>query len=249
MATQEFYIRNESDTEARGPFNLEQLKSLIDSDQVTLATLYFDPATEQWKTVESDAELKTALFPEKRKLTVRAPVPGEVLNKKKAAAAPITVGDILAAAEGKTSDTKGKKDPVEAMARAAGIGRWAAILALLLAAAGEMVPSADIIAAMDFSKIGAHPLVILGALDLCLAVLLGLGVVSMYPFVRFRAALGFGFVGFLFWTHGQQTDVALLAAGCAGLYFCTALVNLLGVVFFALLGIGGFGLLAWQLLS
>jgi len=250
MAMQEFYIRNESDTEARGPFTVEQLRSLIDSDQVTPATLYFDATTEEWKTVESDADLKGALFPEKRKLTVRAyPEREEVLNKKKPGAAPITVTDILAAAEGRTADTKGKQDPVDAMARAAGIGRWAAILALLLAAAGEMIPSADLIVAMDFGKIALNAVVILGALDLLLAVLLGLGTVSIYPFVRFRAALGLGFVGFLFWMQGQNFYVAVLGAACLGLYLCTALVDMLAVAIAAILGVGGFGFLAWQLLS
>jgi len=40
MATQEFYVRNESETEARGPFNLEQLLSLAENGQVTAETLY-----------------------------------------------------------------------------------------------------------------------------------------------------------------------------------------------------------------
>ena len=31
MATQEYYIRNENETEARGPFNLEQLSRSVES--------------------------------------------------------------------------------------------------------------------------------------------------------------------------------------------------------------------------
>ena len=41
MATEEIYIRSEAETEARGPFNLEQLVSLADNGQVTEA----DPLT------------------------------------------------------------------------------------------------------------------------------------------------------------------------------------------------------------
>ncbi|HYP18287.1 MAG TPA: DUF4339 domain-containing protein [Opitutus sp.] len=66
MATQEFYIRNESDTEARGPFTIEQLSSLIDSGQLTPATLYYEATTEQWTTIEANAELKATLFPAKK---------------------------------------------------------------------------------------------------------------------------------------------------------------------------------------
>ena len=72
MATQEFYIRNETDTEARGPFTIEQLSSLIDSGQVTPGTLYYDATTEQWTGIDQDAALKEVLFPEKKRLTMRS---------------------------------------------------------------------------------------------------------------------------------------------------------------------------------
>jgi hypothetical protein len=247
--TQEFYIRNEQDTEARGPFTIEQLSSLTDSGQVSVATLYYDANTEQWVAIDSSAELKAALFPEKKKLTVRAKPTVEVLNKEAAGAAPITVGDMLAAAEGRTSDTKDKKDPAAAMARAAAIGRWTAIVSLILAAAGELLPSTDVILALDPMKIVSNPLIILGALDLFLAVMLGLGVVTLYPFVRFRAALGLGFVGFVFWTHGQMVPLIALTAGAVGLYASTIFVSYVPVILAAALGIVGFGFVGWHLLS
>jgi hypothetical protein len=159
------------------------------------------------------------------------------------------ISEMLAAAEGRTSETSGNKDPHEAMARAAGIGRWSAILALVLAAAGELLPSVDVIMSMDPSKIIANPLIPLGALDLFIAVVLGLGVVAMYPFVRFRAALGLGFVGFIFFTHGQQDLLVALAGASLGLYCCTVFVRMFPVIVSALLALGGFGFLAWKLLS
>lgn len=249
MATQEFYIRNEADTEARGPFNFEQLSSLADSGQVTPATLFYDATTEQWTTIESNADLKLAIFPEKRKLTFRAQEPANPLNKDPEGAAPITVNDMLAAAEGRTYDTKDKRSPVEAMARAAAIGRWAAILALLLAAAGELLPWAQNIMAMDAAKLATHPIVLLGALDLLLAIVLGLGVVAVYPFVRFRAALGLGFLGFIFWTHGQAVPLLALVGASVGLFLCTASVRLLPVLLAAVLALGGYAFVSWQLLS
>ncbi len=249
MATQEFYIRNETDTEARGPFNVEQLSSLIDSGQVTAATLYYDPNTEQWTAVGANNELKASLFPEKRKLTVRTQQKQDAVNQDPAGTAPITVSDMLAAAEGRTAETHDKQDPAEAMARAAGIGRWAAMAALLAAAAGEILPASDVLTAFEPGKLLTHPLVILGGADLLLAVVLGLGVVSVYPFVRFRAALGLGFLGFVFWTHGQPLLLLALAAGSVGLYCCTAFVRLVPVAVAALLGVGGFAVLAWMMLS
>lgn len=249
MATQEFYIRNEADTEARGPFNLEQLSSLIDSGQLTPATLYYDATTEQWTAVEANPELRAALFPEKKKLTVRPKEKLETLNREQEGAAPITVNDMLAAAEGRTADTHDKKDPIEARARAAGIGRWGAIVALLLAAAAEILPSAELFSNFTAAQLLNHPLVVVGALDLLLGVILSLGVVSVYPLVRFRAALGLGLLGFLFWTHGQTAPLLGLAGGSVGLYCCTIFVSLVPVLISAGLAAGGFAFMAWQLLS
>lgn len=249
MATQEFYIRNETDTEARGPFTIEQLTSLTDSGQLTPATLFYDATTEQWTAIESNAELRAAIFPEKKKLTVKPKQKLDTLNKEVEGAAPITVNDMLAAAEGRTADTRDKKDPAEAMARAAAIGRWTAIVSLLLAAAGEVLPSTDAVMTMDPLKILAHPLVLLGAVDVLLAVILALGVVSLYPFVRFRAALGLGFLGFIFWTHGQVVPFLALCAGSAGLYLCTIFVSYLPVAIAAGLSLAGMAYVTWQLLS
>jgi hypothetical protein len=249
MATQEFYIRNETDTEARGPFTIEQLASLIDSGQLTPATMFYDANAEQWTTIESSPDLKAALFPERKKLVVRQKEKLDTLNRDSEAAAPITVGDMLAAAEGRTADTKDKRDPTEAMARAAAIGRWTAIVALIIAAAGEILPSTDALMAMDPGKILASPLVIFGVADVLLAVILALGVVAAYPLVRFRAALGLGFLGFIFWTHGQALPFLALVAACTGLYLSTVFVSLLGVLIAAVLALGGFALVSWQLLS
>lgn len=249
MATQEFYIRNETDTEARGPFTLDQLASLTDSGQVTGATLFYDATTEQWTAIAANAELKAAIFPEKKKLTLRREQKLDTLNKEAPNAAPITVNDMLAAAEGRTAETADKKDPAEDMARAAAIGRYGAIAALVCAAVGEVVPSTEVVLAFDPAKLFTHPLVILGALDLLLAVVLALGVVSLYPFVRFRAALGLGFLGFIFWTHGQSLPLLALIAASSGLYLCTVFVTLLPAIISAALAVGGFALVAWRLLS
>ena len=116
MATQEFYIRNETDTEARGPFTIEQLSSLIDSGQVKPGTLYYDPTTEQWTGIDQDEALKEVLFPEKKRLTMRVVQPSDTLTKERGTSAPIMVNDLLAAAEGRTNATKGRKDPHGAMA-------------------------------------------------------------------------------------------------------------------------------------
>ena len=64
----EYYVRGINDAEARGPFTLEQLTSLAESGQVTQETYFYDTATEQWLMLGSNADLKGALWPEKKKL-------------------------------------------------------------------------------------------------------------------------------------------------------------------------------------
>lgn len=239
MATQEYYIRNENETEARGPFNLEQLISLLECGELTVETLYYEAATEQWAAIGSSDAMKAALFPEKKKLVVKAKENVSTLNKSDDTKPPITVDDMLAAAEGRTSDTGDKKDPAIAMARAAAIGAWSATSILLIAAAGEILPSIDFVLAFEPAKILEHPFLVLGAIDLVLAILLGLGMVTLYPFVRFRAALGLGFLGFYFFTQGFHLPFLAVCAGSAGLYFCTVSVSLLPVLIAGAMGIVG----------
>jgi hypothetical protein len=248
MATQEIYIRNASETEARGPYNHEQLTSLAETGGITPETLIYDATTEQWVALGTNAELMAVAFPEKKKLALKAK---EIksLNKTEENAKAITVDDMLAAAEGRTSDTSDKQNPEIAMARAAKIGMWAAIVTLVAAAAGEILPGTDALLSMDSAKILAQPLVVLGTVDIVLAVLLGLGMSSLYPFIRFRAMLGFGLIGFMGYAQGLHLPVIEVAVGSAGLYLCTVFVSFLPVLLAAAAGVLGMGALAWSFIS
>lgn len=248
MATQELYIRNATETEARGPFNAQQIADLAEAGQVTAETLVYDANTEQWVALNTNTELMAVVFPEKKKLSLKAKEI-KTLNKADANAKEISVHDMLAAAEGRTDDTKGKADPEIAMARAAKIGMFGALIALVLAAAGELLPATDVLTAPTLEKIIAQPFVILGVLDIILAVLLGLGMVTLYPLVRFRAALGLGLMGFVFYAQGHPLPLMQAAAGCIGLYLCTVFVSLIPAIVAAGAAVGGMGTLAWYLLS
>jgi hypothetical protein len=248
MAAQEFYIREASENEARGPFNLEQLVSLTETGQVTTETLWYDPMVEDWAPIGINEELKNALFPEKRKLRMKArdPIP---LAREGESLAPITVADMLAGAEGKTDETRDKADPEIVQLKAARIGMWSAIVCLVLAAAGEVLPAADAIAALDLGKIMDQPLVLLGAGDLFVATMLGLGVVSFYPLIRFRAALGLGLFGFVFFAQGSPIALLSVIGGSVGLYLMTISVDLLPVMIVSALGLAGMAGASYFLLS
>lgn len=248
MATQEIYIRNASETEARGPFSAQQVADLAEAGQVDGETLVYDATTEQWVAINSNPELMAVVFPEKKKLSLKAKEI-KTLNKPDDTAQPITVNEMLAAAEGKTDETKDKRDPEQAMARAAKIGLFGSMGALLLAAAGEILPSVQTLMSMDISALLAQPLAILGVVDLALAVLLGLGMTTLYPVVRFRAALGLGFIGFTFFVQGLTTPLLEVVVGSVGLYLCTVTVTLVPAIVAALAAVAGMGTLAWYFLS
>ncbi len=249
MATQEFYIRSATETDARGPFNQEQLISLAEAGQVDGSTLYYEASTEQWVAVGDNAALMAALFPEKKPLKIKPKETIAALNVQRDDAKPIEVNDMLAAAEGRTADTKDKSDPIEAFARAAKMGMYAATLALAASAVGLLLPSIDLISSGDYAKLLLQPFALLGALDLVLFLLLVLQTAAIYPFLRFRAALGFGFLGFLFWTQMESNLFLAVAAGSVGLYFCTVFTRMASVLLAALLAVGGMGGFAYLMLT
>ncbi len=248
MVTQELYIRNATDTEARGPFTIKQLTDLAEAGQVTAETFVYDAGAEQWVTIGSNAELLAVVFPPKKVLTLKAKEI-KTLNKEDDKAKPITVNDMLDAAEGRTDDTKDKADPQDAMMLAAKIGMIGAVASLVAAAAANILPGTDALLSLDGDKLLAHPLVLLGAADLVFAVLLGLGMSALYPVIRFRAALGLGVGGFMLYAQQQPTALTALAVGSVGLYLCTVFVSRLPAILAAAAGVGGFGFLAWTVLA
>jgi hypothetical protein len=242
----EYYIRNATDTEARGPFKVDQLVSLAEGGQVTPETFYYDAATEQWLAIGANPELKSAIWPEKKKLGFKQkelkslnpePVSGEKTKE-------ITVQDFLDAAEGRTDETKGKKDKTGSMAKAAMLGTRGAAIICMISAVAMTLPSIDALTAMDLAKLMDKPFVFLGVVDAVIGLLLFLGVISIYPLVRFRAVFGLGFLGFLFMTQGQSVAVMAVAAGSAGLYFCTIFLSFIPLGIALAAGIGGMVALA-----
>lgn len=238
MSTQEFYIRGEADTEARGPFNIDQLASLAEAGQVDGDTLYYDAAIEQWVTTGSNPELMATLFPEKKKLRMKQKVEVKTLNVEYEGDEPIRVEEMLAAAEGKTKETAGKGDPKAAFELVAGWGRRVLTLIVGVSMASMLVSHIEPIYALDWKTILATPTILLGAFDLFLVITLLLGATSVYPLVRFRALLGLGFLGLMHYVSGETQFLVPLLATSAGMYFTTAAVNWL-----VLISAGGLGLL------
>ncbi len=67
----EYYIRREGDEDASGPFDIDQISSLIEANKLDASAYFYDIETESWLPISSNEELMDTLFPKKRKLTLR----------------------------------------------------------------------------------------------------------------------------------------------------------------------------------
>lgn len=250
MPSEEYYIRGVEETEARGPFTVDQLVTLGEVGQIDLETLFYEANTEQWVAFGSNEELKAAVFPAKKKLTVKAKENISTLNVAQEEHRPITVEQMLAAAEGRTEDTKDKRNLIEAQNRSAKIGMYSALVMFLLSAAALLLPYADILLAVNMAKIVIHPFIYLGLIDVACVILLTLGMAAVYPFIRFRAMLGIGFLGLLFLLQGQPLVALAVTVGSVGMYFSTVFLSYAPVSAAAILGLAGIGGFAYfQLLK
>lgn len=244
---QEYYIRKIDSDESRGPFTIEQLSSLSEAGQVDPDTLLYDPDREEWETIRDLPEIHHVLFPEKKRLKIKAKDKIEMLNIESDEDVPISVDDMLAAAEGRTKDTKHHRNLDVLREKAVGIAMFSAALGLLLSGVALLLPSVDILLGFDITEILQTPFIIVGIVDLALALALFLRTSGPYPFIRFRTALGLGFFSFYFFLMEEPLLLATSAAGAIGIYALTLLSRpglvALGVLL-ALGGMGGFAYLS-----
>lgn len=239
--TQEFYIRKASETDARGPFSMEQLSSLAENGQVDAETYYYDAAAETWAAFGANPALMETLFPQKKSLRVKPKSDAQVkpLNTVSEADRPITVNDMLLAAEGRTADTRDKADPAISERRAAAVGIYSGMAILFVLSAAYILPHVDVLFALELAGILRTPLLLLGLLNLALGVCLALGASGAYPVVRFAAMLGLGFGGLVFYLEGELIPLAFTAAASLGLFLGTIILNLPGVILAAAIGFVG----------
>jgi GYF domain 2 len=248
---QEYYIRKEGDEDSRGPFTLEQLASLVEAGQIDRQTFYYDSVAEKWVEVQSSPELVATLFPTKRKLSVRTKEIGASINTKPGEdEKPITVEGMLAAAEGHTAETRGKRNRSGERARAAQWGMRSLGLMSLTSAAALLVNNMDKVETMQLFALITTPAIVFGAVDLFIAVLLFLEVTGVYSFVRLRAAVGLGFFTVYLGVLPDQTNaLGALALGSAAAFALTMTTNLWAVIAGAALGLAGMGGFAYFLLN
>jgi len=244
---QEYYIRNPDSDESRGPFTVEQLSSLAETGNITLESLVYDPDTEAWEVLEHHQTLRPQVFPERKRLTFKERAKFQSLNSGEHELAPITVDDLLAAAEGVTEETRHKKKGAIWKEKAAVAAMYVAAISFLFSALGSLWTRRELLFAFDIGAIITSPLIILGVLDLGLALILFLQTTAVYPFLRFRTMLGAGFSIFFFWAAGYPLVGVAAAVGCVGIYGLTLFLKMAPFLVFAalaVLGMGAYAMLA-----
>jgi len=248
----EFYIRQTEGGDVRGPFDDEQMTSLASAGQITLETQVADETKSDWFVVGESEELKSFLFPERKKIGLKKgedKVEFQQLNNPEDEGKPgVTVEQMLAAAEGNTMDTKHLKDIQKKIDKAAGLSMPVLSAMMLLSGLANTLPRYSVIMDLfsgNYLSLLHQPFALVGLFDFLLALGLFLNVFSLFPMVRFRAMLGLGFFLFTYWSLGDTAG--MIASVCAGLglFVCTMTLNLTVMILFALVGVGGMGYLAW----
>ncbi len=262
----EYYIRKEGDEEANGPYNIDQITSLVEVGKLEKEAYVYDVDQENWITIEECEELMTILFPQKKKLTLQVekekPEEGEgseeaesgkiaglfKKSSKQKDGEPeeepkksVSVTAMLAQAEGRDRDDPSGRSPVEKRATAAYLGLRFTTLFVFAAAATMIFLEWDLVKTANAMRMVESPYLIFAAFDIVVGLVLLLQVTEIYPLVRFRAAIGFGTLTILFLTSGDTLLALANAVLSVSMYFCTATLSKAKVIPFCVTGVLGIG--------
>jgi len=144
----------------------------------------------------------------------------------------MSVDDLLAAAEGQTDEMEELREARKWRDRAISMAMPLMALLMLLSGASLLMPWRDdvvkvIVDGGDWLKLAEQPRIVLGAVDILLALLLGLAVASIYPILRLRLMVGLGYFGYIAyaeWVAGSAVgafEIAALAVFSAGVFICS----------------------------
>ncbi|MEO0510213.1 MAG: GYF domain-containing protein [Verrucomicrobiota bacterium] len=250
----EYYIRTPEQDESRGPFDVAKLATLADAGQITENTLYYDETKEEWIPIALNEELKTHVFPEREKLSLKIEDNEDSSENEEAEEEDgINVEDMLKAAEADTKETRHLRQSQKSFERAVALASMTLGLMMLLSAVSFIFPHLAIIqGAVDeqlYSSLPNYPFLLLGVFDLFMAVLLLLSVTDIYPLIRGRSMIGLGFGVYLGWAIGDPQLMLLFGLGGIGVFLATITQKISVMIAAILMGIGCNGILAYLAIS
>lgn len=194
-----------------------------------------------------NAEIAKIVFPEKRPLGLKnrertSGKPTEEANEQ------LTVSDMLAAAEGNTEDTKHLKRKLMLSEKAAAMSMPVLSVIFLLSAFSFLYPQIEVIQTIfedrEYGLLLDNPMMVVGLLDLFLALCCFLHVTDIFPFLRFRAMLGLGYFAYSYWAMDDSIMMVAAVASSISIFVITITLNFPLMILCAILGIGGMGMIA-----
>lgn len=225
---EEFYIRAPDEETARGPYDHDQLSTLAEAGKINPDFFYFDEKMESWVRIKANEALHARIYPQKKRLVLRRKAEDEDEEEGLATEdgdASVEVEKLLAAAEGKTEETRHIRVAAAWRERTAALVTPVLALILLVSAVSVLYPGWNILQPILEEEEGAwlglfrQPVLFLGLLDLLLAVLLFLNATEIFPLIRFRVMIGAGFFGFLYAAQFANGDPRGLWMSLASLLF------------------------------
>ncbi len=161
------------------------------------------------------------------------------------------IGQMLAAAEGKTEQTRHIRHLKRSRALAVATLLPSVVLALLLSISVVVQPSWEAIFEMfksgnySIDLLTQNGILLFALADLFLAIGIGLGHTGLFPLLRFRCAIGLGFFFFLFYSRQEWLAVYAASALHVGVFAATLCVRFFATFFFSTLALAGGGALVW----
>ena len=256
--SEEYYIRTDDQEEPKA-FTVDQLQTLAEAGKIDRETLCYDEEAEVWIMIGEFTKISDKVFPERKKLSLKqveerlpptkAPFAGESDLDSEGNELPSTdVEEMLAAAEGETEGTEHLKRREERRNAAASISLPGIGIMMFLSAFMMIYPEYTriqlVLEQETYSQL-LNPLIIVGGIDLLLAIFLLLAVSEVYPVVRLRAALGLGFWTYIFWSGGDYTLMGTAFLGHLCLFISTMTLSLYVMMSCLVVGIASFALFAF----
>ncbi len=246
----EYYIRQPDSEEARGPYDLGRISDLIEAGKADVTTLYYDEDREDWLPLVDNGDFREILFPEKRRLGLRArEVQDRVNQDDDDEEEKVTVNDMLRHAAGRSEETGMTGEDEGRRASVASLGTLILALSMLISAIYLLYPNSAFVQALieegNYVGLALSPVVLVGLLDLFLALCCLLSATEIYGLLRFRVMVGLGYYGYIFWSW--QDPAALVASVVAGIsMFVLSLTTSVTSGILSMIGsLGGLGVLVY----
>lgn len=245
----EYYIRQPESEDARGPFDLQRIADLVEANQADVSTLYYDEDRDDWLPIVDNFAMREVVFPEKRHLTLKSKDVIDTVNFMEEETKAVSVDEMLAAAEGKTPETKHLKARQQLAEKAASLTLPALGIMLLLITVSLIYPKWEAIELLwkdpSVMNLMQHPWLLIGFMDAFLMLCCFLSVTDAFPLIRFRVMLGLGYFGYLYWAWQDIPSMAATITASLAIYLCTASLNFFVICLAMISGIAASGALAF----